>query len=311
MTGDWKLIADYCLLQLELLFTEVLVGITPNVLRFLLLAKEEGTDFARTATVGRQKLELSLKEMSAVFGEFGRREDPEVLARAFASVYAEGLLQLLGARQAESFDCSAYEGATRVHDFNLPIPGEWAGRFTAVLDGGTLEHVFNFPAAVGNAMRLLAVGGRYLGVSPANNYFGHGFYQFSPELWYRVFSPENGFRVLRMFGHEGRETREWFSVPDPVRAGRRLSALTSAPLLLLVLAEKTEDRALFSVFPQQSDYRSLWTGPAGAEAVSPPGRLEGLKKRFSLRMRKIVPFVFPRRRFPPEFQPFFPGRKEY
>ncbi len=285
------------------------MGITPNVLRFLLLAKEEGTDFARTATVGRQKLELSLKETAAVFREFGRREGLEALRRACASGYAEGLLQLLGARQAESFDCSAYEGATRVHDFNLPIPDEWAGRFTAVIDGGTLEHVFNFPAAVGNALRLLAVGGRYLGVSPANNYFGHGFYQFSPELWYRVFSPENGFRVLSMFCHEGRETREWFSVPDPVRAGRRLSALTSAPLLLLILAEKVEERPLFASPPLQSDYLPLWSGPAGSEAASAPGRLDGLKKRFVLRLRRIVPFLYPRRRFPPEFQPFSPGRK--
>jgi hypothetical protein len=30
-------------------------------------------------------------------------------------------------------------------------------------------------------------------VTPANNQMGHGFYQFSPELFFRVFSQENGY----------------------------------------------------------------------------------------------------------------------
>lgn len=282
------------------------MGITPNVLRFLLLAREEGTDFARTATLGRQKLELSLKEMEAVVrGEFGLAADPSTLRALFASGYAEDLLKFLGAGTVESFDCSAYEGATRVHDFNLPIPAGWAGRFTAVIDGGTLEHVFNFPAAVGNALRLLAVGGRYLGVSPANNYLGHGFYQFSPELWYRVFSPENGFRVLRMFCHEGRETRRWYSVPDPAAVRRRLTVVNSAPLLLLVQARKTEEKTLFSRPPLQSDYRELWSEPSG-KAAAPPGRLAGLRKRLFLKLRRAVPVAPSRPRFPPEFEPFSP-----
>jgi hypothetical protein len=283
------------------------MGITVNGLRFLLLAKEAGADFSRTAVIGRQKLELSLKELGAVVrGEFGLRAESSTLQKVFAEGYAEELLKLLGARTAESFDYSDYEGATRVHDFNLPLPDEWAGQFTAVIDGGTLEHVFNFPTAIANCLRLLAVGGHYLGISPANNYLGHGFYQFSPELYYRILSPENGFRVLGVFCHEGRESKAWFSIPDPDQVRRRLGVVNAAPLLLLVLAKKIEESPLFSRPPLQSDYLPLWNVPAGAEAASSPGRLDGLKKRFSLRMRKIVPFVFPRRRFPPEFEPFSP-----
>jgi hypothetical protein len=283
------------------------MGITINGLRFLLLAKAAGADFSRTAVIGRQKLELSLKELGAVVrGEFGLPADPSALRAIFASGYAEELLGFLGARTTESFDYSAYEGATRVHDFNVPITDEWAGKFTAVIDGGTLEHVFNFPTAIANCLRLLSVGGHYLGISPANNYLGHGFYQFSPELYYRILSPENGFRVLGMFCHEGRESKAWFSIPDPDQVRRRLGVVNAAPLLLLVLAKKIEERSLFSRSPLQSDYLPLWNVPAGLGGSPAPGRLAGMKKRLSLRLRKIIPFVPPRRRLPPEFEPFYP-----
>jgi len=67
-----------------------------------------------------------------------------------------------------------------------------------VIDGGTLEHVFNFPVAIKNAMQMVRAGGRLSLSPPANNYFGHGFYQFSPELFYRVLSAEKRVPLERM-----------------------------------------------------------------------------------------------------------------
>ena len=93
-----------------------------------------------------------------------------------------------------SIDASAYENATMVHDMNLPVGDELKQKFSVVIDGGTLEHVFNFPTAIRNCMEMLKVGGHFFAHTMANNFMGHGFYQFSPELFYRVFSPENGFR---------------------------------------------------------------------------------------------------------------------
>ena len=34
--------------------------------------------------------------------------------------------------------------------------------------------------------------------TPANNHCGHGFYQFSPELFFSLLSPKNGFEILDM-----------------------------------------------------------------------------------------------------------------
>jgi hypothetical protein len=79
-----------------------------------------------------------------------------------------------------TLDNSAYEGAAIVIDLNAPLPDALKNRFTAVIDGGCLEHIFNFPQAIKNSMEMLSIGGHFLGITPANNFCGHGFYQFSP-----------------------------------------------------------------------------------------------------------------------------------
>ena len=75
-------------------------------------------------------------------------------------------LEFLGAEEVSSMDFSDYEQSELVHDLNEPIPSEWRGRYDFVLDGGTLEHVFNFPCAIRNAMELVAVGGHFYGEQP-------------------------------------------------------------------------------------------------------------------------------------------------
>ena len=95
----------------------------------------------------------------------------------------------------ESLDVSTYEKATILHDMNLTVPYELRERFTVVHDGGTIEHVFNVPEAFKNCMEMVRVGGHFTQVNVANNYTGHGFWQFSPELIFRVFSPQNGYRI--------------------------------------------------------------------------------------------------------------------
>jgi hypothetical protein len=65
----------------------------------------------------------------------------------------------LGAKTPLSVDTSNHEGAKFIADMNKPIPPELAGRFSAVIDGGTLEHVFDFPQAALNVAKMLKVGG--------------------------------------------------------------------------------------------------------------------------------------------------------
>ena len=107
--------------------------------------------------------------------------------------YADSLFKKLGSNDLDILDYSNYENANVVQDLNKPINDKYKEKYSFVYDGGTLEHVFNFPNAIKNCMDLVKAGGYFCQATVANNLCGHGFYQFSPELYYRIFSEENGF----------------------------------------------------------------------------------------------------------------------
>lgn len=238
------------------------MGIDVNSLRFVLYARSCGVDFSQTAMIGRLGLYLSHSQLRDILTkEFGYDINAETLRSIYSQKYADGLLRFLGADVVHSFDYSEYEGATHIHDFNRAIPNEFLGQYTAVIEGGTLEHIFNFPTAIKNCMKMIKPGGHYLGSSPTNNYMGHGFYQFSPELYFRVFCRSNGFRVERIVLHDWREKAKWFSVIDPDRVKRRITLRNCTPTSLLILAKRLADCPIFLQFPLQSDYVYVWNDP--------------------------------------------------
>lgn len=234
------------------------MALDANGVTFLLHALSQGVRYDRTATLGRQRLLLRRRTLQACLKRFGFA--PDFHAGGFdASVYAEPLLRTLGATTTRSFDASAYEGATDLHDFNTPITSGLSQQFTAVIDGGTLEHIFNFPVAIANAMEMVEEGGHYLALSPTNNLAGHGFYQLSAELYFRVLAPENGFRVMSILLYDDRVRPRWFEVADPRVLRRRVLLTNSRSTRLAVLAQRIATKPIFSVPPTQSDYEVAWT----------------------------------------------------
>lgn len=87
---------------------------------------------------------------------------------------------------------------------------------------------------------------------------GHGFYQFSPELYFRVFSPDNGFITEQMFIFEDTPDAQWVKLADPDVLGKRVEMVNSKPAYLLVQARKMSEVDIFSSVPQQSDYSATW-----------------------------------------------------
>lgn len=236
------------------------MGLDINATRFLLYARTQGVSFAKTAMLGRQELHVDapwLKKLLTDYGYAVTNEDVDHLLSANGR-YAEPLLHMLGAEEICSFDADDYEAATDIHDFNVPIGDHFKGRFTLVLDAGSLEHVFDFPVAIKNCMEILAPGGHFVGISPANNFFGHGFYQFSPEVFFRVFASENGFAVLRMILCEVSPMPKWFEVVDPQIIGERVKLVNARRTYLMVLAQKAAAVPILTTRPQQSDYLELW-----------------------------------------------------
>jgi len=231
-------------------------------------------DFSSTLTLGHQELNLFPSEADQFTAACrGRLQNPAEAAAVLTwGAYADGFLKtFLGASDVRSLDYSSFEGADIVHDMNAPTPASLDEQFDAVIDGGTLEHVYNVPVAWHSCMRMLKVGGRLFLFTTANNFCGHGFYQFSPELFFRLFSAGNGFRVEQVLLVEYRLgggfslTPACYSMIDPAVAGARSMVYTRSRVLCFVRAQKTASTASTSFStPLQSDYVERWSAGDGS-----------------------------------------------
>lgn len=241
------------------------MGLDINGARFFIAAHKRGARFERILMIGRHSLNVYPPTMAALLERHGLPADKFRLAGPDCA-YAEPFFEALGATSVESLDNSDFEGARFVHDLNEPVPEGWKGQFDAVYDGGTLEHVFNFPVALRNCMELVKEGGRVFIHTCANNLCGHGFYQFSPELFYRAFSPEQGFEVERMVIHRVGPYGNWHEVSDPNAIRERVELITFTPMHLLVQARRVKRVPVFATTPQQSDYTVMWQAAKGQAA---------------------------------------------
>lgn len=238
------------------------MGFANSDLKFLLSGRRLGISGDSICTLGRLSLHLSQRELTAILKEHG---EPDIVLPRRPMLFADDVLPALGFA-VEAMDASDYEGATIIHDLNVPVPKELENKYDLVWDGGTLEHIYNFPQALENMMRMAKVGGNIAMRTPANNQCGHGFYQFSAELFFRVLTPANGFELVRIYITS---RNKHYHVIDPAKVHGRVELLSSEPAFLMVHARKIGEVPAVIVSPQQSDYLSTWN-----EAEGQDGRLK-------------------------------------
>lgn len=260
------------------------MGFDINGIRLLINAKQHNVNFEKSITIGRQSMHVAEKDLHELLTK-------SKLRTIKLEEYFESFFELLGAKTTESLDASQYEGATKVHDMNLQIPDEYRSKYTLVVDGGSLEHIFNFHVAIKNCMELIETNGHYIGITPTNNFFGHGFYQFSPELYYRVFSESNGFRIKKMFFYIDQKNGKTpiYEVSDPNDVKSRVTLQNSYPSYLFIIAQKTEQKEIFKKVPQQSDYENiLWTNSPSEKKITAMRPVDLLRRLLPARIKKKV-----------------------
>jgi SAM-dependent methyltransferase len=251
------------------------MGIDLHNLALLARAQDLGASFTRTVGIGRQAVFVDARELEQHRRLRGLARLDEPARTAGAPRYFEPLMrQWLAAKEVDSIDASAYENATLLHDMNLPLPEAGIARasYDAVLDFGCLEHVFDFPTAWRNCADLCKVGGHVLHSLPANNLAGHGFYQFSPELFFNLYREPNGFLLRGLWFALKADPRHWWQVADPRAVKRRVTLRNAHEVYMLVLAQKLAETGPLPA-PQQSDYaESEWlTGAAPAQQGADAG----------------------------------------
>ena len=168
------------------------MGLMRNDIQALLELKASGAPIRSVLMIGRQWMLCVGEELRGLLATYGYTG--EQVSKLFQQdlTFAEPFFAFLGAEKIESLDMSEFEGANIIQDLNQPLASQYQNlRYDLTVDGGSIEHVFNVPEALRTIMTLTKVGGyTYLG-HPANNFCGHGFYQFSPELMFRVFESSN------------------------------------------------------------------------------------------------------------------------
>jgi SAM-dependent methyltransferase len=235
-----------------------LMGLDTYSIRYHGWLRKNGVRFDSVAMLGRQNFpELSVR----TFEKATRRHLADI---DFSEVhpflnygYTESFYRKLGATVIDSFDISDYEGANRIWDMNQPAPEESRGCYDFVFDGGTLEHVFDFPSALRETLTLVKPGGVFLSTTPANSMLGHGFYQFGPDLPFSILRKENGYELGGVHVVELRNNAKFREVMPPGPDRGRALASTPWPAILCYWGRRIgEVPAKLTAF--QPDYQSAW-----------------------------------------------------
>lgn len=239
------------------------MGIILSNAALLVKARQDNVCFDQILTIGHQTSYLSQEQIRRLARRHGLKIDISVFHH---QQYADRFFEaFLGAKSVLSLDYSDYEGCDIIHDMNQPIDPTYHERFDAVIDGGSLEHIFHFPMAMANCMQMIKKGGSLFLFTVANNHTGHGFYQFSPELFFRILQPDNGFEIRDLIlekhpfpGAELSPRTKCFSVVDPAVMKERVGLVCSSPVMILIHAVRTEIKPVFAHYPIQSDYQSQY-----------------------------------------------------
>lgn len=240
------------------------MGIDNAAAKMILLLKNvAGQNLEHTLVFGHQKNYIGFQFRKRISSELG------ISSKALSTKYADEFLSAIGARGFQVLDVSDYEGASVIQDLNNPIPHELRDSFSVVIDIGTSEHIYDIAQSLGNIRDLCKRGGQVMVLSPANHYLGHGFYQFSPELFFRAFGRDYGFEIHSLYLiKESFFGQKWYALADPKNLARRGNISTNKRCYVGVIATKVADQSGFQS-PFQSDYVDAW----GSSKVSRLGAI--------------------------------------
>ncbi len=151
-------------------------------------------------TYGVQGIEGNYKEIRDLFisQDYTCREmsADEILydniVKNRTTLHQQVFFKMLGFSSVESLDYFENERPDHIVNLNQPIGPELHNRFDMVFDGGTSEHCFNISEVFWNTIRLLKKGGRVVHLVPISGQINHGFYMFSPNLFFELYK-ENSF----------------------------------------------------------------------------------------------------------------------
>jgi len=207
-------------------------------------------------SLARQQIHIPPQLMHYLFQKYGIHAPLHECGE-----YFEALFKDMGYTVTDSIDNSAYENATIIHNLNLPfLLSKREPRYNYVLDGGTIEHIFNCPQVCENIIDMMEVGGIYCSVTVNNNFSGHGIYQFSPEFFLSAFAPKYGMEVLELYLAEVNADREnWINVKsfNGWRNNTQINTQNSVYIVAIIRKISDDRESLLLNPPNQYSYENV------------------------------------------------------
>jgi len=220
-------------------------------------------------TLGRQDLRFSYDELKFAAKEFNvqLRESVEIVPSEFPSSAKLGGISnqtfygALGFTDCQALDATDYEGADIIADLNVPIPEQFHNQFDVIVDWGTLEHVFHLPQALDNLFKMLRIGGRIIHFDAASNSVDHGFYMYSPTLFWDFYEC-NGFNIdtlqlVKYASVKGLEYWEFYDYVPGFLDGYAGGGLEDTQYCLFCVVTKKKE-STGNAIPQQRHYAYRW-----------------------------------------------------
>jgi hypothetical protein len=219
------------------------MALTFHTFKFLEKLKKNNLNFGETLTIGRLNNLLE-------------KEDFKLLnIQIDQNIYADKLLKKhFNLWSLNALDYSSFEDADIIHDLNIPLENS-NKQFNTIIDFGTSEHVFNVTECLKNISNLCKINGHIVHCLPANNNCGHGFWQFSPELFFNIYDNKNGFDETEIFLINLFDKKNWYKI-NKQKIGERLELNSKEPLYLLVKTKKIGKNLYQNI--NQSDYEQQW-----------------------------------------------------
>lgn len=273
------------------------MGLVPSTIRFLVQEHRKEPFLPPVCTLGRMAIRATLDEMLRIFDSEGveikpiaegtdRMTNMPHWRMTSEAKYTNDIIffQLLGIRELYALDISPVQSPDFLLDLNKPVPPEMENRFGLILDGGTLEHVFDVKQALNNINRMLKVGGKVIHISPSSDHVDHGFYSFSPILFMSYYQKNRFLDCQAYVSRIGRDSRKPWKLykydPDAFRATNIISHLRSARVnMTLFVAKKAGCSTNDGIPIQGENYCARDTTIAISSASSPAEHLRVLYKQ--------------------------------
>jgi hypothetical protein len=182
------------------------MGLLPSSIRLLLQLHKRYLFKGPVLTLGNQEVWASYDDLASYFRDSGLsftdpetialhtsrlfRQDPDLAMISDQFVHAKVLFRMLGISEYYDMDKFDSDSPIILHDLNLPVPKEFNNKFSLIVDGGTIEHIFDVRRVMENILSMLMPGGCVVHISSFN--MDHGFYAFSPCFFFDFYKA-NGF----------------------------------------------------------------------------------------------------------------------